>query len=130
MSKYSDLTDLELNLETGEPVIDPNTNDGVLISGTAVILQDTAIRLRTQLGQIKRQGLDDFGWDYMARLKKDIDLNTLMDTAREIERMVLLDTRVDDARAVPFDKTDEETVLYKITLEIEDAIAGEVTVTL
>ena len=130
MGKFDDLTDLQLDLATGEPVIDPNTNDGVLIRGTAVILQDTAIRLRTQLGQIKRQGLDDFGWDYMARIKSDINLDRLMETAREIERVTLQDTRIDDARAVPFEKTDEETVLYKITLEIDDAIAGEVTVTL
>lgn len=129
---YDNLADLRLDLTTGAPIIDADTADGVLIRGTDVILQDAAIRLRTQIGSIQRMGLDAFGWDYISRIKADIDISTITDTSRKIEKALMQDTRVTMARAVPIDRDEsQEAITYACTIFVgpQAQQAGSITIT-
>lgn len=128
MGQYDSLTDVKVDLATGEVVIDSATNDAEIVRGIYVILQDAAIRLRTQLGQIQRQGLDDFGWDYYKRLKGDVAQRTIIEMSKEMERVVLLDSRITDCKVIP-GQLIGESVEFNVTCEIDEEIAS-VTITI
>jgi len=113
------LTDIKLDLTNGRPVIDPVTNDAVLISGNDVILQDTAIRLFTQIGTVKGQDLDTFGWDYISQIKADVDVSNLQSISKKMVEIVLEDDRILDADVIPDFLTEDEILFFRVELEIE-----------
>jgi len=96
MADVNDLTDVRVDLGTGFLVIDATTNDAEIIRGTDVILQDTALRLQTQIGTVKRQNLDSFGWNYIGRIKKKLSEAQIQDTVSAVSKTILEDERIDD----------------------------------
>lgn len=115
------LVDFLIDFKTGRAVIDTATGDAALISGPDVILQDTAIRVRTQIGTIKRQGIDDFGWDIFGVLKSALNLSDITSISNKITEVALEDDRVLDA-TVEINQAfvnDEITFILKIKVENE-----------
>ena len=113
------LTDIKLDFQTGRVVIDTVTGDAVLISGNEVILQDTAIRLNTQIGSVKGQLIDAFGWDFLNRIKDDVDVNFIASVARKIQDVVLEDERILDVEVLPNQMDVTETLSFRVNIEIE-----------
>lgn len=113
------LTDFKLDFQTGRAVIDTVTGDAVLISGNEVILQDTAIRLNTQVGTVKQQDLDNFGWDFMNRIKEDVDVSSIASIARKIQDVVLEDERILDVEVLPNQMDQTEVLSFRVNIEIE-----------
>jgi len=130
MGLYDDLKDIQIDLATGAPVINSATNDAVIISGVQVILQDAAIRLRTQRGQVQRQGLDNFGWELYQKIKADVDLGDLADISQEMERVILEDTRIQDCKVVPGELKQDGTVEYTVTCQIDDRVVSGAAITI
>jgi len=130
MGLYDDLKDIQIDLATGAPVINSATNDAVIISGVQVILQDAAIRLRTQRGQVQRQGLDNFGWELCQKIKADVDLGDLADISQEMERVILEDTRIQDCKVVPGELKQDGTVEYTVTCQIDDRVVSGAAITI
>ena len=91
------LTDIKIDLKTGFVSIDSETNDAVLIRGSDVILQDTAIRLQTQIGTVKRQDLDGFGWNKLGHLKQKWSVDNIEGVISAIKKIILQDARIDNA---------------------------------
>lgn len=115
------LTDIKIDFQTGKAVIDPETNDAVIIAGHEVILQDAYIRLKSQTGQIKRQNADGVGWDLYSKIKSDADLAQIQSIAGEMERALLTDERLTRAKVIPGDFIND-AIQYIVTLKIEDDI--------
>jgi len=113
------LVDIEIDLNTGQTVIDPDTNDAALISGPQVILQNAAIRLKTQIGRVKRQELDSFGWDFLNKIKAEADIADIIAIASKIEETVLLDDRIIDASAVPSKDRFDDDFQFDVNIKIE-----------
>ena len=114
------LTDIQVDLRTGRVVIDENTNDAALISGPQVLAQSAALRLRTQLGQIKRMDLDSFGWDYMSKIKSDVKLTDVVSISKKMENVVLEDDRILDAKVVPGDLDKAENIVYSVRIKVDN----------
>lgn len=114
------LTDIQLDLRTGRVVIDDDTKDAVLISGPQVLAQSAAIRLRTQLGQVKRMDLDTFGWDYMSKIKSDVGLSDIVSIAKKMENVVLEDERILDAKVVPGDLDQDENIVFDVRVKVDN----------
>ena len=112
----AEIQDIKIDLKTGFTEIDPATGDAVIITGIDVIAQDTALRLRTQLGEVQRQDLDNYGWDYLSRLKADMALPELITTSKLIAATVLQDERITDAEAIPA-TGEKDTVTFNVTIE-------------
>jgi hypothetical protein len=129
MGIYDDLRDIQLDLADGSTVIDPATNDAAYVTGLDVILQDAAIRLRTQRGEIKRQGLDTFGWEMYQKIKGDVALRQISANAQEMEKVVLTDERIDDCKVIPGELQADGTIEYVVTISIDNETATA-TVTL
>jgi len=91
--------------------------DAQLISGGDVIAQDALIRLRTQIGTVKRQDLDLFGWDILGILKSDVTLDWVTTIAGEITRVVLEDSRVEDATVDVDEAPADETFIFDVKLK-------------
>ncbi len=121
------LTDIKIDLRTGFAVIvekPPGSGffDAELISGNDVILQDTAIRLNTQIGTVKQQLLDAFGWDRISQIKADVDVSNLQTVSKKLVEIVLEDDRILDAEVTPDFITKEEILVFRINLEIERGV--------
>lgn len=90
------LTDIKIDFASGRAIIDETTHDAVIIQAEEVILQDTAIRLKTQVGTVQRQNLDNFGWNYLdfiKALQSDAVMNSMIS---EIVRTIRADDRIED----------------------------------
>jgi len=97
MIALEDITDIKIDLKTGFTIIDSVTNDAVIISGYDVVLQTIALELQTQIGTVKRQILNNYGWNKLGALKRKIteeDISTKQDL---ITRIILKNERVEDA---------------------------------
>ena len=112
MANVNDLTDVEVDLLTGFVVIDEDTFDAKIIHGTDVILQDTAIKIRTQIRTEKRQGLENFGWNIFGRLKQKLSVSNIQDAVSALSKLILEDTRIDDAEvAVTQDPINDDLII-------------------
>jgi hypothetical protein len=118
------LCDIQIDPETGRMVMDTVTGDAALIRGVAVVLQDVAIRIRTQIGEIKRQGLDTFGWDIYGMLKREDSLANLSLMRNAILSAIREDDRVDDAEAgINNDGSlADKSIVFDITLKIAGSV--------
>jgi len=125
MANVNDLTDVEVDVFTGFVIIDEETFDAKIIRGTDVILQDTAIRLRTQIGTEKRQGLDSFGWNILGRLKQKLSVSNIQDIVSAISKLILEDERIDDAEVAVTQDPINDDLTISANLRI-----GELTVPL
>ena len=115
------LTDIFIHLPSGKALIDPDTGDAVLISGVDVILQDLAIKLKTQVGTVKRQGVDGFGWDYWNRIKGDVDVDFVTTVSNKLTSVAMEDDRIQDAQV----RIEEQPTEDSLTFQINVKIAGE-----
>lgn len=97
MANVNDLTDVQVDFKTGFAIIDEDTFDAKIIRGTDVVLQDTAIRLLTQIGTVKRQEVDYFGWNILGRLKQKLSDGMIQDAVSAVSEIILQDERIDDA---------------------------------
>ena len=113
------LSDIQVDLNTGEPIIDTADGDAAIIFGEDVILQDVAIRLRTQRGQIKRQGLDEFGFGYMNYIKEDLGPSSLDRIASKMADEVRKDDRVQDVNVEFIGNIDNEDIIFKVWLKLQ-----------
>jgi hypothetical protein len=113
------LSDIQIDLNTGEPVIDTETGDAALLYGEDVVLQDNAIRLRTQRGQIKRQGLDDFGLGYMDFIKTDLGPGAIEKIASRMSEEAKQDDRIQDANTEFMGRIDSEEVIFKVMIKLK-----------
>ena len=118
MANVNDLTDVEVDVFTGFVIIDEETFDAKIIRGTDVILQDTAIRLRTQIGTEKRQGLDSFGWNILGRLKQKLSVSNIQDIVSAISKLILEDERIDDAEVAVTQDPTNDTLTISANLRI------------
>jgi hypothetical protein len=118
------LVDIQIDPATGRTVMDTATGDAALVRGVAVVLQDLAIRLRTQIGEIKRQGLDTFGWDIYGMLKREDSLANISLMRNAILSAIREDDRVDDAEIGINNEgslADKATV-FDVTVKIADSV--------
>lgn len=113
-----EVIDIKLDPKTGRVFINEVTHDAVIIKGEDVILQDAAIKLRTQIGTVQRVGLDDFGWDYLSRLKRKINDETLSFAINKVKKLILQDSRIDDADVAVAQSVDFEELLIKADIRI------------
>jgi len=121
----NDLTDMKIDLKTGFVYIDDETNDAVIIRGSDVILQDTAIRLQTQIGTVKRQELDGFGWNKLGHLKQKWSVGNIEGVITRIKKIIMQDDRIDDAEVGVIEDPQNEDL--QITGNI---LIGEITLPL
>jgi len=116
------LVDTKVDLKTGRIVIDTVTGDAVLISGKDAIIQGAAIRLRTQIGQVKRQDRDSFGWDLRSWIKTNRSLENLNDLIQKIKDVILLDPEIDDVDADFSSNLRDEEIEFDINIKIDGTI--------
>lgn len=117
MADFSTLSDIKLDLKTGRVFIDDTTKDAVLIFGIDVAIQNLAIKLNTQIGTVKRQDLDDFGWDMRGRIKQKITMANIATLTNKLTEIALNDTFVKDATVDTVDgEADELNVLVNVLL--------------
>lgn len=107
--------DIKIDLKSGRVYIDELTGDAMLIKNEDVVLQDAAIRLRTQIGTVQRMGLEEFGWNYLARIKQTIEDASMEDLVSEIKKTILQDDRVDDVDvAVQTDPITDQVAIQSV----------------
>lgn len=123
----NDLSDIKIDFGTGRVVIDTTTGDAALIYGADVVLQSLAIRFRTQLGTVKRQGLDTFGWDFVNQIKGKIKFDSVSSIANELTRLAFLDPNVKDCNVETDQQSDQETVLFDIRVTLTDNLVYSLT---
>jgi len=92
----ADTLDVKIDLKSGRTYIDETTGDAMLIKNEEVVIQDAAIRLRTQIGTVQRMGLNDFGWNYLSKIKEAIADSSVEELISEMKNAILLDDRIED----------------------------------
>ena len=113
------LSDVLFDFDSGRIVIDTVTGDAALLSGPEVVGQDALIRLNTQLGTVKRMGLNNFGFDLQNRIKNRIDIDDVQSTADKITEIVLEDVRILDAEVTVREDGQADQVSYTIKIKVE-----------
>lgn len=126
------LCDIQIDPETGRTVMDTMTGDAALITGVAVVLQDLAIRLRTQIGEIKRMGLDTFGWDIFGSLKREESLANITLMRNSILSAIREDDRVDDAEIGINNEGSlaSKTIVFDVTVKIAGVVQPPLQLTM
>ncbi len=119
MADFSTLSDIKLDFATGRVFIDEDTLDAVLIYGIDVAIQNLAIKLNTQIGTVKRQGLDDFGWDKRGRIKQKITIGNISGITNKLTEVALNDDFVKDATVDTADGAADELNLVVNVLLID-----------
>lgn len=117
---FSTLSDIKIDLKTGRTLIDEDTLDAVLIYGVDVAIQNLAIKFNTQIGTVKRQGLDDFGWDKRSKIKQKISIDNISTTSNKLTQLALEDENVKDATVDTEEQTDSEEINYIVNILLVD----------
>ena len=120
MAEPAILSDVLFDFVSDRVVVDTDTGDAAVLSGPEVIVQDALIRLQTQLGTVKRQGRDDFGFDLMNRIKNKTDIDDVQSTSQKITEIVLQDERILDADVSIKEDPQTEDVPYTVTIKVEN----------
>ena len=114
---FSKLSDIKVDLKTGRAYVDERTFDIILIYGIDVAIQNLAITFNTQIGTVKRQELDDFGWDKWGRIKQKKTIDNITTLSNKLTELALNDQYVDDATVDTADSgADELNFLVNVLL--------------
>lgn len=107
---FSKLSDIKVDLGTGRAYVNEQTLDIVLIYGADVAIQNLAIKFNTQLGTVKRQELDDFGWDKRSKIKQKKTIDNIAAISNKLTQIALDDENVKDATVEIPETQDEQLV--------------------
>ena len=105
---FSKLSDIKVDFKTGRIYIDEETFEAVLIYGVDVAIQNLGIKFNTQIGTVKRQGLDDFGWDKRGRIKQKKTIDNITTISNKLTELALNDPYVEDATVETADSGEDE----------------------
>jgi hypothetical protein len=105
---FSKLSDIKVDLKTGRAYVSEKTYDIVLIFGVDVAIQNLAITFNTQIGTVKRQGIDDFGWDKRGRIKQKKTIDNITTISNKLTELALNDQYVKDATVDTADSGEDE----------------------
>ena len=130
MADLGSLSDVKLDLKTGRVYIDDDTKDAVIIYGVDVALQNLAIKFNTQIGTVKRQGLDDFGWDKWSKIKQKKSIENISTISNKLTQLALDDPNVKDATVDTSDENIEDELTFIISVLLIDGVWYSMPVTI
>lgn len=120
MSDLSILSDIRVDFETGRPFVDEATGDIEKIYGADVAIQNLGIRLNTQIGTVKRQGVDGFGWDKRGRIKEKISIRNIATITNKLTGVALEDPNVKDATIDSGENVGDDELVFIVNVLLID----------
>lgn len=119
---FETLSDIHVDYLTGRTFIDEATGDAEIIRGSQVIIQNIAIRLNTQIGTVKRQGLSAFGWDLRGQLKQKRTTGNIATIVSKIEAIAMQDQNVKNAKVTVSAGADYEDITFNVAVLLIDNV--------